>query len=139
MSSPRKTSRKLTTDLVRVAFSSVSGRGVFARRRLPRGASLGAYKGRVLSAAEFHARYTARGRVPEYVLQLSADRFVDASDPSDGDWTRFINSNHGTRRSPNVRFTARGHIRVTRPIAVGEELLISYGPAFRFRRDDDDE
>lgn len=117
-----------------VGPSSISGLGAFASTRVPKDTLLGTYEGEHLTAAELARRYPpASSAPPQYVFQRARDHFIDARDPKRSNWTRYINSPHGVAgRRPNARFTARGSIRTTRALEPGEEILIHYGPAYRF-------
>jgi hypothetical protein len=64
--------------------------------------------------------------------------YVDAEDPEHARWTRYINHSSErpniTVRSSNGLSDARTTLRliVSRHIAIGEELLMDYGPAYEF-------
>lgn len=113
-------------DAVMVGPSTIAGagNGAFATRDIRRGEVLGVYAGEALSTAEYDARYPSG--VAPYVLDIG-DAWVDAADPRTSNWTRFINSPHGTRRRHNVAFSRGGAVVATQRIRRGAELLVSYG------------
>jgi len=126
---PHACSDAAATAGVRVGPSSIpnAGQGVFASRELPKGVVLGAYAGERLTLAEMDARYP-RGDA-RYVLDVRGV-YLDAADPAHSNWTRYINSPHGTRLRANVAFRGSGSVVTARRIRSGEELLVSYGRCY---------
>ena len=116
---------------VRASTIPGAGQGVFATMRLPANRVIGLYRGEIITMQEFDARYP-NGELGEYVLQISRDTFIDARDPARGNWTRYVNDGHlaDGRNLCNLSFTARSGLRTKRPIEVGEELFVSYGPHY---------
>ena len=112
---------------VDVRDSSIHGKGVFATEPLCAGHELATFAGETLTAAQLEARYPPP-KHPAYVLQVGS-RYIDASQRG-YNWTRYINDSHGTTLCNNCKFNKAGKVVVTRPIRVGEELLVSYGPSF---------
>ena len=104
------------------------GHGVYATVDIPKHTVLGKYVGEVLTRAQLDARYAHKEAV--YVLQLGKDRFVDPSDPSKGNWTRYMNDPRGTGRPANIRVGPRGGVSACRGIKAGEELMFSYGSGY---------
>ena len=88
-----------------------------------------------LTRAEFRERYP-NPRSAQYVLQVSANRYVDGADPAKSSWHRYINSPYhrqdaaGKALRANVRFGRGGTMHTTRNIQPGEELLVNYGPGY---------
>ncbi len=112
------------------------GKGVLATKVLKPKTRLGTYTGEVLTQAEFRARYP-NPRSAQYVLGVSANKYVDGSDPAKSSWHRYINSpyhRHDAAGKPlraNVRFGRGGAMQTTRTVQPGEELLVSYGPGYK--------
>lgn len=102
-----------------------AGRGAFACVDIPSNRVIGRYRGRLLTEAEFDARYA--GTPGGYVLQVGRDRYVDASDPAFSNWTAMINDVRGAGARANVIFTAAASIKTVRHINPGDEILVSYG------------
>ena len=106
------------------------GRGVFAAAPLAAGAFLGSYAGEVLDGDAFAARYGA-GAVPDYVIRVDGDCFVDGRAAAEADDYSPSLLNHGengnvvrycaTRRPPRVDFF------LARDVGEGEELVFDYG------------
>lgn len=120
----------LDAEAVRVRPSPIHGLGAFAARHIPKGTVLGRYEGEHIDQSEYDRKYP-RGD-PVYVLQLEGKRgYIDGA--ASGHWSARINAARDAQ--PNVRFgtgAAEATIRATRAIAAGEELLIRYGPHYRF-------
>jgi transposase InsO family protein len=111
--------------------------GVFARKRMRKGLVIGKYRGRTLGTREFKKLYppSAPGR---YVMQLKRGVYVDAQDPREGSFARFIND-PGPGGKPNVIFSSVNDeiLCVTlRPLLPGEELFASYGDAYPWTQDE---
>mmetsp|Transcript_10408 Transcript_10408/g.32013 ORF Transcript_10408/g.32013 Transcript_10408/m.32013 type:complete len:299 (-) Transcript_10408:22-918(-) len=114
------------------------GRGVFAAAPLAAGAFLGSYAGEVLDGDAFAARYGA-GAVPDYVIRVDGDCFVDGRAAAEADDYSPSLLNHGengnvvrycaTRRPPRVDFF------VARDVSEGEELVFDYGERYWRGRD----
>ena len=65
-----------------------------------------------------------------YSLEISKNKWVDATDPRYSDWTRYINDPYTpgkrTISKANVVFTATGLIKTKRHIKLDDELFIKY-------------
>ena len=117
---------------LRVKRSTVpgAGRGLFAERDLEAGADLGVYSGLEVSGPE-----ALRGdRSGAYALEVKRGLLIDAA-PTNAAVTRFANDARGTSKRPNAAFrrnprTGEVHLKATRRIRRGEEVLVSYGPAY---------
>lgn len=117
---------------LRVKRSTVpgAGRGLFAERDLEAGADLGVYSGLEVSGPE-----ALRGdRGGAYALEVKRGLLIDAA-PTNAAVSRFANDPRGTGRRANTAFrrstrTGEVHLRATRRIKRGEEVLVSYGAAY---------
>ena len=83
--------------------------GVFVQRDVPRGFNLGQYAGNTSRLAQVRARYHDQGAIPDRVLQLTRNRFIDGS--VGGDWTSEIVGQLHQRRTAAQRslYHARQH------------------------------
>ncbi len=97
------------TDRVEVRASPIHGRGVFARRRLRRGAYIGTFEGR---------RTRRDGTHVLWVLQDDGSQVGIRGENE----LRFLN--HSAR--PNAEFHG-ADLYAVRDIALGREVLIHYG------------
>ena len=111
-----------------IRASEIGGRGAFTTRKLAIHAVVGRYTGEALTRDQFDARYPHGGA--RYVLEIGGGVFIDAREESSSGWCRFINSNAGVHRPPNVRAEPGGVIRATANIAAGSELLMAYGRTY---------
>jgi SET domain-containing protein len=105
--------------------SVISGKGVFASKRIEKGQVLGCYEGEQLTLDQFNERYPLDNSV--YVLDIGDGLFIDARDPEKSNFARYINSPKGTTKKPNVVFLKKGIIAALKRIQKDEELLVSYG------------
>lgn len=113
------------TDSICVRDSAISGKGVFALKRIEKGQVLGTYEGELLTLEEFSTRYPFDNSV--YVLDIGDGQFIDARDPEKSNFARYINSPRGTTKKPNIVFLKKGSIAALKRIQKDEELLVSYG------------
>ena len=147
------------SGLVRIAEAAGKGLGAFAARTLEPRSELGQYRGELLTLqayrarygdtegetwrrrtadAEWHGQWSAErrcrgiGTTGQYVFKLAGNEpmFLDAEDPAEANWTRYINHSAdpnlaAVRGATSVRFVVQ-----QRPIAPGTELTFSYGPGF---------
>ncbi|MDB4906823.1 MAG: protein-lysine N-methyltransferase [Gemmatimonadetes bacterium] len=112
-----------TRDFARVGKSRIQGRGVFAKRKIPRGTRIFEYEGKRLR------RDAVAGEV---VLGLTSSRYVLAVDDDDvidgeqgGNDARFVN--HGCEPSCEVYvFDGIPYVYAMRDIMRHEELTIDY-------------
>ena len=117
---------------LRVKRSTVpgAGRGLFAERDFEAAADLGVYSGLEVSGPE-----ALRGdRGGAYALEVKRGLLIDAA-PTNAAVARFANDPRGTGRRANAAFkrntrTGEVHLRATRKIRRGEEVLVSYGAAY---------
>jgi hypothetical protein len=111
-------------DFIRVGPSRIDGKGVFAKRTIPRGTRIIEYTG-ARRTIESLVTDAANGRQPgAYLMHLHQGMVVDGS--IDGNDSRFIN--HGC--DPNCEiyvFGDRLYVYGMRDISEGEELTFDYG------------
>ena len=119
---------------LRISTIPRAGWGVVATRAWEKHRQLGTYTGETLSAAEFKARYPNDDS--RYALEMTDEQgqpvFIDASNPTMSNWTRFINA-PGDGEQPNVRVVSNGVravVQTLRFIVPGEEILWDYGPSY---------
>jgi uncharacterized protein len=119
--------------LLRVRRSRVHGKGVFAARRIARGARVIEYLGQRISHREANRRYARKRAGDNHTFLFVVDRHLVIDAGVDGNEARFIN--HGC--DPNCESVIRNrrvYIRALRGIEPGEEL--SYDYAIGRDRDD---
>jgi len=127
-----------TLPFLKVKDSSVpgAGSGLFAYKTFEKYTQLLRYGGVRRTRAEVKEIYDpdekdkARKNKEgwKYMLELSGDRFIDASDSNRSNVARYIN--HSRRALVNCEFTQNGMVQTTRRIQAGEELFLSYSPHF---------
>jgi SET domain-containing protein len=116
----KKLRRRIT-----VRISPIHGRGVFALARIPKGARIIEYKGRLITDTEADRRY---GRIHEnsahtMLFSVEGGLVIDAT--RRGNSARWIN--HSC--APNCEIEEEGHrvfIEARRDIRPGEELAYDY-------------
>ncbi len=112
---------------VKPATMPAAGMGLFAARGFAVGEHIADYTG-----DEALLRSAADGG--PYFLALTQRRAIDAARTNSG-YGRWANDPHGSGSGPNAEFvlnqaTGSGRLRATRRIAAGDEVLVSYGPAY---------
>ena len=114
---------------VRVGPSAIHGNGVFAKTDMRRGAAFANYMlgTRKLTTAQFRAAYPS-GRAT-HVWQHPSGVYYDATDGSTSIAGMANRAARGGRN--NAKIAASGRVITTRPVRAGQELLVSYGSAFR--------
>ncbi len=117
--------RKDSSPLVTVRRSGVHGRGVFARRDIPRGTRIIEYTGERISWKEAQALPPNDPDDPHHTFFFSLDdgRVINAA--AGGNEARWINHSCG----PNCRtdeLKGRVYIYALRKIKAGEELFYDY-------------
>ena len=120
-------------ELVRVRRSRVHGQGVFARRRIRKGARIIEYLGDRVSHKEADRRYEDKTTADNHTFLFIVDRGVVIDATHNGNDARFIN--HGC--DPNCESVIedrRVFIEAVRTIQPGEELCYDY----QIGRDKDD-
>ena len=112
---------------IEIRHSDIHGDGVFARRRIRRGVSLGAYEGRRYSAAEVRERDWNHALT--YVFGLSDGSVIDGADG--GNATRFINHSCAPNCVAYEVEKEDGQLAIEIEAAVdipaGAELFLDYG------------
>jgi SET domain-containing protein len=111
----------LDRDFTRVGKSRIAGKGVFAKRKIPRGARIIEYKGKRRPKVDVLLDQAERPNV--YVFNLHDDVVIDAS--KGGNDARFIN--HSCE--PNCETLGFGEkifVYAIRDIVRGEELTFDY-------------
>lgn len=110
-------------DFIRVGRSRIEGTGVFAKRRIHRGARIIEYIGERVSADRFLAPAGGTGTARVYTFRLNETIVIDGA--RGGNASRFIN--HSC--APNCEayaFDDRMYIYAQVDIARGEELTFDY-------------
>ncbi|HUN74111.1 MAG TPA: SET domain-containing protein-lysine N-methyltransferase [Steroidobacteraceae bacterium] len=111
--------------LIEVRSSDVHGRGVFARRRIPKGMRIIEYTGDRITHAEADRRYEDHEESDNHTFLFSVDRGLVIDAGVGGNDARFIN--HSC--DPNCESVIeRRHVFIdaVRDIAAGEELAYDY-------------
>ena len=119
-----------TISGLRIKKSTIpnGGKGLFAARKLQRGYRIDYTGDRIRLEGNNGG---------SYYLELSQRTGIDAARTNSGEG-RWINDPRGTDKMPNCQFCLYtppgrpriGCVRTTRPIEIGEELLIRYGRAY---------
>ena len=121
---PKKTIQKaLDRDFVRVGKSRIEGRGVFAKRKIPKGTRIIEYKGKRRPLAELFTERAGENAARVYAFSLRTDTVIDPT--MGGNEARFIN--HSCE--PNCEaytFDDKAYIYAMRDIVRGEELTFDY-------------
>jgi SET domain-containing protein len=115
--------RALDRDFIRVGRSKIEGRGVFAKRKIPKGSRIIEYKGRRRPTPDFIPERPDGKPGHVYLFRLREGVVIDAG--IRGNEARFIN--HSC--DPNCEiytFNDRAFVYATRDIARGEELTYDY-------------
>jgi SET domain-containing protein len=115
--------KALDRDFVRVRRSQIEGHGVFAKRKIPKGARIIEYKGKRRALADLFTQRAGEKAARVYAFSLRADTVIDGA--IDGNESRFIN--HSCE--PNCEahtFDDKAYIYAMRDIVRGEELTFDY-------------
>jgi SET domain-containing protein len=125
------TARRLSA--IEVRQSPLHGKGVFALRRIAKGARVIEYLGERVSHAEADRRYETKDATDNHTFLFIVDRRTVIDAGVDGNEARFVN--HGCEPNcESVVEDARVFIETVRPIEPGEELTYDY----QIQRDADD-
>lgn len=120
-------------EWIRVDDSAIHGRGVFAKKAIPKGTEIIEYQGKLMSHDAADDRYGDDGESGQtYLFTLNDEYIIDGN--RKGNAARFIN--HGCE--PNCEAVLHEHdgskrskdkiiIEAMRRIEVGEELTFDYG------------
>lgn len=117
-------------DFIRVGRSRIQGKGVFAKRKIPRGTRIVEYLGERVPISTLLVEMDAGKRTHTYIFALSHTMTIDGS--VGGSDARFINHSCEPNCEAYV-FDDRVYIYAMRDITRGEELTFDYqlGPAIR--------
>ena len=138
----RETAPAAGASAVDVRESPGKGRGAFAATKIDAGAFLGTYAGDALTGDDYEERYGGAAAVPEYVVRVDGDLYLDGRAAADAETFTPALLNHGggdaanvvrycaSRRPPVIDFFA------ARDVDSGEELLFDYGDQYWAGRDD---
>jgi hypothetical protein len=120
-----------------VRRSGIHGRGVYATRRIPKGARIVEYLGDRISHEEADARYAAKGQDDghTFLFVVSDDIVIDAG--VGGNAARFINHSCAPNCDTVIE-DERVFIEAVRTIAPGEELAYEYGLTWESTDDPDE-
>jgi len=114
-------------DGLRIMKSTIAGMGLFATRSFRKGEHITDYTGDELVLS--HDRVGG-----PYALALTQRKAIDAARTNTA-YGRWANDPHGSDMSANAEFvinraSGTGRLRTTKSIAKGQEVLVSYGPAY---------
>lgn len=130
---PQLEAELATSDLIEVRRSDVHGLGVFATKRIPKGARIIEYVGERVSHQEADRRYEEKEANDSHTFLFIVDSKTVIDAGTDGNDARFFN--HSC--NPNCESTVakkRVYIEALRDIAAGDELTYDY----QIHREDDD-
>lgn len=114
---------QINRDFIRVGQSRIEGKGVFAKRRIPRGTRIIEYTGERVPIADLLVEMAQGKPANAYAFRLDDSTVIDGA--RNGNDARFIN--HGCE--PNCEayvFDERLYIYAIRDIVRGEELTFDY-------------
>ena len=100
---------------------SRTGKGLFAGEKIPKGACIIEYVGRVISKAE---EYTSRSK---YLFEVNSKKTLDG--PPRINKAGYINHSCRPNAEPVIR-AGRIYIMAKRAIALGEEITYEYGKEY---------
>jgi len=115
--------KALDRDFVRVGRSRIEGRGVFAKRKIPKGSRIIEYKGKRRPVADLFTERAEEKAAHVYAFSLRPATVIDGA--IGGNESRFIN--HSCE--PNCEaytFDDKAYIYAMRDIGRGEELTFDY-------------
>ena len=115
--------KALDRDFIRVGRSRIEGRGVFAKRKIPKGARIIEYKGKRRAIADLFVERSEGKSAHIYAFSLHEGTVIDGA--LGGNESRFIN--HSCE--PNCEaytFDDRVYIYAMRDMSRGEELTFDY-------------
>ena len=114
---------------VRVAPSSIAGKGLFAKEPIRKGSVVADYTVGTerLTRNQFQAKYPS-GKAT-HVWKGPGDTYYDAEDDAKSVSGMANRAPAGKRN--NARITGGGKVKTTRPIKAGEEITVSYGQGYR--------
>lgn len=107
-----------------------AGKGLFSTQAIPKNKRIIGYEGEILTKQQLEKRYGKK--TAPYALQVNNNRYID------GACVRSVGSmiNHQPSRKSNARFGNPRYGKVSviakKPIAAHSEIVVSYGPRYRF-------
>ncbi len=119
---PRGVPRDPQKFAVSVQPSGIDGQGAFAAEAIAARRKIGEIRGEAISVSE--ARQRVRGQARIMIVEVSAQRAIDASRGSDP--LRYTNHSCAPNAVLRIR-QGRVEIYALRDIAAGEELSVHYG------------
>jgi SET domain-containing protein len=107
--------------------------GVFAKKNIPKGTTIGVYYGLLYTSPEIDELYD--GGLAKYVLSSTEGYCRDCEDANVSTVMRYINCHRGLGVEPSVEFEDRDThkdflVKAMRPIKRGEELFVDYGEEY---------
>lgn len=126
---PKPRPHRWTEDDFEVKESSIQeiGLGLFARRMMRPGDTIGAYTGTRIDDAQAESEPYISSR---YLVWVCKDCWIDGDSPS-GNYTRFIN--HSKRPNAELVTSTRwksARIKAIRLIRAGDEIFFDYGDEY---------
>jgi uncharacterized protein len=110
-------------DFIRVGRSRIAGKGVFAKRKIPKGTRIIEYLGLRVPVSKFLVEIS-QGKAPSiYAFRLNESFLIDGA--VGGNEARFINHSCEPNCEAYV-FDDRAYIYAMRDISRGEELTFDY-------------
>ena len=98
----QRSSTSTITIIIGIEIVEVSGKtyGVLAKKFFPSKQTLSCYVGEKLTTAQVDKRYPSGVSHAVYLFQVADNLYVDARDPRQANWTRWMNC-PGVRERPN--------------------------------------
>ena len=130
----KKKSKKivgLTPDEYTIKTSTIpnAGNGAFANNFIPKGTTLGYYKGKRLNSHQYN-----RLKDQSYVWELSSRGgpiYIDGKNPKLSNWLRFLNDSRDKRENVEpYQYRKNLYYRTTKNVEPGQELFVSYGDSY---------
>ncbi len=121
----KKVRSKKILRRIAVRNSPIHGRGVFARRPIPKGTRILEYKGKLITDKEADRRFGRRHENSSHTMLFSVDDGMVIDATRGGNSARWIN--HSC--APNCEIEEKNHrvfIEARRDIRPGEELAYDY-------------
>jgi SET domain-containing protein len=110
-------------DFVRVGRSPIHGKGLYAKRKIPRGTRVIEYTGERIPLARLLVEVSAGSATEVYTFQLNPSTMIDGS--RGGNEARLINHSCDPNCEAYV-FDERVYVYALRDIVRGEELTFDY-------------
>lgn len=113
----------LDRDFIRVGRSRIQGKGVFAKRKIPKGTRIIEYLGERVEVSRFLVEISEGKPASIYAFRLNDSIIIDGA--CGGNEARFINHSCEPNCEAYV-FDDRAYIYANRDIKRGEELTFDY-------------